>query len=107
MRQKTNRPDSIGKADQHHASLRQFFSAIDRDRSSSAVEPAAINPDQHREAIGRFLGRSPDIEIEAFFTHRRRLLPVRWRTEAPLHALWRKLIGETNTIPVRRRLWRM
>jgi hypothetical protein len=63
MREKAERAQAIGDADQHNSLLCQSFSAVSRNSSASYAEAAAVDPNQHRDTVrGRFR-RSPHIQI--------------------------------------------
>src|ERR1017187_4945659 len=93
MRQKSERPQTVGNADQHNSLPRQLFAAVSRNRGGSDVEAAAEDPYQHRNASGRRLRRSPDIQIETILAHRRRL--------DALHTLRREFVRGAKTLPLR------
>ena len=67
MREKTELPDAIVNADEHHAFLGQFLAAVARIGRGTGGETAAVNPDQHGNAVFCRFRRRPDIQIQTVF----------------------------------------
>src|SRR5450759_757874 len=95
MRQKSELTDAVGNADEHHAFLGQFFTAVVWIGRRTGTEPAAVNPDEHGNmVVCGFRGR-PDIQIQAVFAHPRTV-------SRSLNGRWAELGGLLYAFPFRR-----
>ena len=80
--------------------LGEFLAAVVRVGGGAGVESAAVNPDQHGDAVARRLRRRPDIQVQAVLAHSGPLVGGAGWTSS-LHAGWSELGGLPHAVPFR------
>ena len=100
VRQESELPDAVGDADQHHALLGQLLPAVVRLGGGARVESAAVDPDEHGDAVARRLRRRPDVQIQAVLA-RSGPLTGSSGVPHPLHGPGPESVGLPHALPFR------
>ena len=91
MREEAERPHAVVDADEHDTLAREVLAVVDRAGGGAEGEAAAVDPDEHRNAVARRPGRRPDVEVEAVLAH----VPL----AVPLVGIRPELLGRPHALP--------
>jgi hypothetical protein len=103
MRQESERSYPVVNGDDYEATCREILAVMNGDVAPSYAEPSPMDKDDHRKTSTRRDARSPNVQIEAVFTHAILIQelhgPRKVFLKRHLHTAWTEGIGRAHSLP--------